>query len=148
MLKEIVIPPDTILYEVRDRIVYVTLNRSEVLNALNRDMVLQQVMVAGTGMAMGSPSIEGIVSPHAATSSNTSGALCKSPSCQRRTAGEIIEVTLERGGNHHMGKNEKTSKRVARKASALLRSPKSPAKTKSVAGSALTQAPDRKRKRR
>ena len=42
-------------------------------------------------------------------------------------------------------KNEKTHADVASKASKLLSNPKTPAKVKSVAGSALTQAPDRKR---
>ncbi len=46
-----------------------------------------------------------------------------------------------------MAGNEKTSKNVGRKASALLRNPKTPAKVKSVAGSALTQRPDRKKKK-
>lgn len=45
-----------------------------------------------------------------------------------------------------MGKNEKTSKGVAKKASQLLKSKTSSKKVKSVAGSALTQAPDRKKK--
>ena len=44
-----------------------------------------------------------------------------------------------------MASNEKTSKRVAKIASKLLRNPKTPAKVKSVAGCALTQAPDRKK---
>ncbi len=43
-----------------------------------------------------------------------------------------------------MGKNEKTGKRVAKIASGLLRGKKTPKKVKSVAGSALTQAPDKK----
>ena len=47
-----------------------------------------------------------------------------------------------------MAKNEKTSKGVATKASKLLRNPKTPKAVKSVAGSALTQAPDKKRGRR
>jgi hypothetical protein len=41
-------------------------------------------------------------------------------------------------------KNEETSKAVASKAGELLRNPKTPSKVKSVAGSALTQAPDKK----
>ncbi len=45
-----------------------------------------------------------------------------------------------------MARNEKTSKRVGRTASELLRSKKSSGKTKSVAGSALTQRPDKKKK--
>ena len=45
-----------------------------------------------------------------------------------------------------MAKNEKTSPSVASKASKLLRNPKTSGKVKSVAGSALTQAPDKKRK--
>lgn len=44
-----------------------------------------------------------------------------------------------------MGKNEKTSARVASNASKLLRSPKTSAMVKSVAASALTQAPDKKK---
>jgi len=46
-----------------------------------------------------------------------------------------------------MGKNEKTSKSVASKASKLLSNPKTPAKVKSVAASALSQAPDKKKKK-
>ena len=45
-----------------------------------------------------------------------------------------------------MSRNEKTSKSVASKASDLLRNRKTPAKVKSVAASALTQSPDKKRK--
>ena len=44
-----------------------------------------------------------------------------------------------------MAKNEKTSKSVASKAGKILRNPKSSKAAKSVAASALTQAPDRKR---
>ena len=47
-----------------------------------------------------------------------------------------------------MAKNEKTSKEVGKKASELLRDKKAPAKTKSVAGSALTQSPDKKKKKK
>jgi len=43
-----------------------------------------------------------------------------------------------------MAKNEKTSKRVGKIASKLLRGKRTPKKTKSVAGSALTQRPDKK----
>ena len=46
-----------------------------------------------------------------------------------------------------MAKNEKTSKKVATTASKLLRNPKTPKAVKSVAGSALTQAPDRRKKK-
>lgn len=42
--------------------------------------------------------------------------------------------------NPNMSKNEKTSPKVATKASAILRNPKSTAVQKSVAASALTQA--------
>ena len=42
-----------------------------------------------------------------------------------------------------MAENEKTSKRVASEASKILRDKKSSAIAKSVAASALTQAPDR-----
>lgn len=44
-----------------------------------------------------------------------------------------------------MAKNEKTSKKVASKAAKLLRSKKVGKKVKSVAGSALTQAPDKRK---
>lgn len=46
-----------------------------------------------------------------------------------------------------MGKNEKTSKSVASIASKLLRDPKSatPTQIKKVAGSVLTQRPDKKK---
>ena len=43
-----------------------------------------------------------------------------------------------------MAKNEKTSKRVATEASTILRSKTASKIAKSVAGSALTQAPDHK----
>ena len=42
----------------------------------------------------------------------------------------------------HMAENEKISKRVASEASKILRDKKASAIAKSVAGSALTQAPD------
>ncbi|MDR0873032.1 MAG: hypothetical protein LBN27_06135 [Prevotellaceae bacterium] len=44
-----------------------------------------------------------------------------------------------------MAKNEKTSAKVASKASDLLSNPKTPKKVKSVAASALAQAPDHKK---
>jgi len=44
-----------------------------------------------------------------------------------------------------MSKNEKTSKLVASKASKLLSDPKSSKTVKSVAASALTQRPDKKK---
>ena len=47
-----------------------------------------------------------------------------------------------------MGKKEKTSRRVASKAAKLLKNPKTPKDVKSVAGSALTQGPDRRRKKK
>lgn len=46
-----------------------------------------------------------------------------------------------------MAKNEKTSKSVASKAAKILSNPKSSKAAKSVAGSALTQAPDRKKRK-
>jgi hypothetical protein len=46
-----------------------------------------------------------------------------------------------------MAKNEKTSKKVATKASKVLQDPKSTKMEKSVAGSALSQAPDKKKKK-
>lgn len=45
-------------------------------------------------------------------------------------------------------KNEKTHSPVASKASELLSNPKTPKAIKSVAASALTQAPDRKKKKK
>lgn len=47
-----------------------------------------------------------------------------------------------------MAKNEKTSSKVASKAGKLLQNPKTPKNVKSVAGSALTQAPDKKGKKK
>ncbi|MEM7120540.1 MAG: hypothetical protein AAF563_04630 [Pseudomonadota bacterium] len=47
-----------------------------------------------------------------------------------------------------MPKNERTSKSVASKASKLLSNPKTPKRVRSVAASALTQAPDRKARRK
>jgi hypothetical protein len=44
----------------------------------------------------------------------------------------------------YMARNEKTSARVATEASKILRSKRASKIAKSVAGSALTQAPDRK----
>lgn len=44
-----------------------------------------------------------------------------------------------------MSKNEKTSKNVASKAGKILSSPSTPKNVKSVAASALTQAPDKKK---
>ena len=46
-----------------------------------------------------------------------------------------------------MASNEKTSSKVASKAGKLLADKKTPQKVKSVAASALTQAPDRKTKK-
>jgi hypothetical protein len=46
-----------------------------------------------------------------------------------------------------MAKNERTSKSVATKASKVLADPRSTKAMKSIAASALTQAPDRKKKR-
>ena len=45
-----------------------------------------------------------------------------------------------------MARNEKTSKSVASKAAKILRNPKSSKAQKSVAASALTQRPDRKKR--
>lgn len=47
-----------------------------------------------------------------------------------------------------MARNEKTSRRVASKAAKLLSNPKTPKAVRSVAASALTQAPDRKKRKR
>jgi hypothetical protein len=46
-----------------------------------------------------------------------------------------------------MAKNERTSKSVATKAAKVLRNPKSTKGMKSIAASALTQAPDRKKRK-
>jgi hypothetical protein len=48
---------------------------------------------------------------------------------------------------YHMARSEKTSKRVATKASKLLRSKKTSKDVRSVAASALTQRPNRKKKK-
>jgi hypothetical protein len=45
-----------------------------------------------------------------------------------------------------MARNEKTSTKLGKLASKVLRDPKSPKKEKSLAGSVLTQRPDRKKK--
>lgn len=45
-----------------------------------------------------------------------------------------------------MTKSEKTSKRVGKIASKLLSDPKTPKKVRSVAGSALTQMPNKRKK--
>ncbi len=47
-----------------------------------------------------------------------------------------------------MGKNEKTSPKVASIASELLRDPKTPKKVKTVAASALTQTADKKKSKK
>jgi len=47
-----------------------------------------------------------------------------------------------------MARNEKTSKRVGKVASKVLRSKRSSKSSKTCAGSALTQRPDRKRSRK
>ncbi len=46
-----------------------------------------------------------------------------------------------------MAKNERTSESVAAKASKVLKDPKSSKTMKSIAASALTQAPDQKKKK-
>jgi hypothetical protein len=46
-----------------------------------------------------------------------------------------------------MAKNEKTSKKAGKAASKVLRDPKSSKAAKSAAGSALTQRPDKKKKK-
>ncbi len=46
-----------------------------------------------------------------------------------------------------MAKNERTSKAIASKASKILTDPKSSKAMKSIAASALTQAPDRKKRK-
>ena len=47
-----------------------------------------------------------------------------------------------------MARNEKTSKSVASKASKILRNPRASKAAKSVAGSALTQAPDKRKRKK
>jgi hypothetical protein len=47
----------------------------------------------------------------------------------------------------HKKKNEHTSQSVAAKASKILKDPKSSKAMKSIAASALTQTPDRKKRR-
>ena len=67
----------------------------------------------------------------------------------RETGITIVEIALVYSQIREdiMAKNEKTSKDVGKKASELLRDPKTPKKTKSVAGAALTQRPDKKKKK-
>ena len=55
-------------------------------------------------------------------------------------------TSIVKGGTE-MGRNERTSRRVGTKASKLLRSKSTSKNVKSVAASALTQRPDRKRKK-
>ena len=60
----------------------------------------------------------------------------------------VSKVSLSnRKGNTPMAKNEKTSKGVASKASKILSDPKSTKSEKSVAASALSQSPDKKKGR-
>lgn len=47
-----------------------------------------------------------------------------------------------------MAKNEKTSNKVASASGKLLQDPKTPKKVKSVAASALTQAADKKKRKK
>ncbi|HOD71938.1 MAG TPA: hypothetical protein PKO27_12980 [Deltaproteobacteria bacterium] len=47
-----------------------------------------------------------------------------------------------------MAKNERTSKKIGTIASKLLSDPKTPAKVKKVAGSALSQMPDKGKKKK
>ena len=65
--------------------------------------------------------------------------------------GRIIEcgriTKFARKEENTMAKNERTSKAVGTKASKLLGNKKSSKNVKSVAGSALTQRPDRKKKK-
>jgi len=55
------------------------------------------------------------------------------------------KVAKKKVAKKKLAKNEKTSKRVGKTASALLRSKRASKSVKSVAGSALTQRPDRKK---
>ena len=57
-------------------------------------------------------------------------------------------VTPAMKGFFNMAKNEKTSPRVATIASKLLSNPKTPPSVRSVAATALTQAPDRKARKK
>jgi hypothetical protein len=68
----------------------------------------------------------------------------KKPNVRSNFCDAIIEVKRR----WIMAKNEKTSKRVGTLAARQLKSKKTPKKAKSVAGSALTQRPDRKRRRK
>lgn len=58
---------------------------------------------------------------------------------RQRTANLFMEAAL-------MAKNELTSKKVASTAGKLLAEPKTPKAVKTVAGSALTQAPNKPKK--
>lgn len=61
---------------------------------------------------------------------------------QRSTVQQGLQV-IQRQELEPMAKNEQTSKSVASKASKLLSSPRTPPAIKSVAASALTQAPNK-----
>jgi hypothetical protein len=58
-----------------------------------------------------------------------------------------VSIDKTEGRRTRMAKNEKTSKEVASRAARVLRDPKASKAAKSAAGSALTQAPDRKKKK-
>jgi hypothetical protein len=55
---------------------------------------------------------------------------------------------LQQSNFQDMAKDEKTSKPVAAKAAKLLSNPKTPANVKSVAASALTQAANKRRRKK
>jgi len=52
---------------------------------------------------------------------------------------------MKKGGDYKLGKNERSSPKLARKASKALRDPHSSKREKSLAGSVLTQARDKKK---
>ena len=61
---------------------------------------------------------------------------------QHQVDGGISIISQGRPQDMEMAKNERTSKRVGKIASKLLKSKKTSKKAKSVSGSALTQRPD------
>ena len=65
-----------------------------------------------------------------------------------RAANSSVSSKSRISGRATMARNEKTSKAVGTKAAKLLRSKKTSKPVKSVAGSALTQRPDRKKRRK
>jgi len=58
---------------------------------------------------------------------------------------KVLQEWWSTKGRTHLGKNEKTSTSLGKLASQVLRSPSSSSAAKRLAGSVLTQRPDRKK---